>query len=270
MRAVYLSLLFVLCVSCLLSLSAAQCGVGSLSVAGLTGRTLTGVFNNYPYTVNPCSVVSGVQGIVCTGQVCQGNIVLSRYSTAATANVTWMAADNGLVQFSQNGDMCGGDGPRQNTLRFVCNAAATTAYISDVEELSTCHYYIVIQTSLVCTPPSSLKSVGSSYVSDLCGGGAWPLAQLLPTDISFSPDNNVTFVYVNPCFTVQTPYCSQAPNPTTVCQAYLPLSSSSTNVFQLGAYDPSRTAVQYTLLSNGLTQSATRLQHCHFVQFGAC
>ena len=149
---------------------------------------------------------------------------------------------------------CGGDGPRQNTLRFVCNAAATTAYISDVEELTTCHYYVIVQTSLVCTPPTSLRSVGSTYVSDVCGGGAWPLAQLLPNDIQFSPDNNATQVFINPCFSVQSPNCANAPQPTSVCQAYFPLSSSSTNVFQLGLYDPSRTAVQYTLLSNGITQ----------------
>ena len=257
-------LLSMLALSCLLSVCAGQsssCGFNGLDVSSLSGRTLVGVFSGSPYTVNPCSVVSGVPGIACAGQVCLGNTVLSRYSTAASANITWVAADNGLVQLSQNGDLCGGDGPRQNTLRFVCNAAATTAYISDVEQLTTCHYYVIVQTSFVCTQPTSLKSVGSTYVSDLCGAGAWPLSQLLPEDISFSPDNNVTQVYINPCFTVQSPNCAQAANPTSVCQAYYPLSSSSTDVFQLGVYDPSRTAVQYTLLSNGIVQSADSLSH---------
>ena len=257
MRAIGFSLLVLLSLSCLFSFSAAQCSFNGLDVSSLSGRTLSGVFNGYPYLVNPCSSVSGVPGITCTAQACQGNIVLSKYSTSASANITWVAADNGLVQLSQNGDLCsGGDGPRENTIRLVCNAAATTAYLSDVEELSTCHYYMIIQTSLVCTPPAALKSVGSTYVSDLCGGGAYPLSELLPNDISFSPDGNQTQVYINPCFTVQSTNCANAPNPTSVCQAYYPLSSSSTNVFQIGVYDPSRTAVQYTLLSNGLVQSA--------------
>lgn len=257
MRAAGLSLWLLLAVTCcLLPLSSAQCSFNGLDVSALSGKTLVAVFNGYPYLVNPCSVASGITGISCAGQVCQGNVVVSRYSTDPSANITWLAADNGLVQMSQNGDSCGSNGLRQNTLRFVCNAAATTAYISDVQELNTCHYYVIVQTSLVCTPPAGLKSVGSTYVSDLCGGGAWPLSQLLPNDITFSPDNNVTQVYINPCGNVQSQNCVNAPNPTSVCQAYFPLSSSSTNVFQIGAYDPSQTAVRYTLLSNGLIQSA--------------
>ena len=214
MRAVGLSLLVLLCLSCVLSSSIAQtCSFAGLDVSSLSGKSLVGVFGGLPYTVNPCSTVSGVTGISCSGQACQGNVVLSRYSTAANANISWTVADNGLVQRSQNGDLCGGNGPQQTTLRFVCNAAATTAYISDVESLTSCHFYIVIQTSLVCTAPSNLRAVGSTYVSDLCGGGAWPLTQLLPNDISFSPDNNSTFVFVNPCGTVQSAFCDNAPNP---------------------------------------------------------
>ena len=113
---------------------------------------------------------------------------------------------------------------------------------------------LVIQTNLVCTAPSGLKSVGSTYVSDLCGGGAYPLSELLPNDITFNTTDGYTAVYVNPCNTVQSPNCAHVSNPTSVCQAYLPLSSSSTNVFQLAVYDPTRSVVQYTLLSNGINQ----------------
>ena len=104
MRA-FPKLSLLLCVSSLLSLCAAQCSFGTLDVSALSGTTLTGVFGGYPYTVNPCGTVSGVPGINCAGQVCQGNTVLSRYSTAPSANITYLAADNGLVQLSQNGDM---------------------------------------------------------------------------------------------------------------------------------------------------------------------
>ena len=245
-------LLLLSSLSSLISLSTAQtCGGAGFDVSALTGRTLTGSFGGLPWTVNPCGQVSGVPGISCPAQVCQAN---TRVSTYSPANITWTAADNGLVQFSQNGDSCGGYGLRQNTLRFVCNPQATTAYISDAQELPTCHYLVLIQTALVCTPPASLKAVGSPYVSDLCGGGIFPLSQSLSEDISFSPDNNVTQVYVNPCNTVQSPNCAGAPYPTSVCQAYYPLSPSSSNAYQLAEFDPTQSAVQYTRLSNGLTQ----------------
>ena len=131
------SLLFLLLsLSSLLPLLTAQtCGGAGFDISALRGKTLVAVINGYPWTVNPCGSVSGVPGITCTAQTCQGNTVVSTYNPA---NITWTAADNGLVQRSQNGDVCGGDGRRQNTLRFVCNPSASSAYISDAQEMPTC------------------------------------------------------------------------------------------------------------------------------------
>ena len=251
MGLVSLVVVALLSLSTLFSLASAQCSGAGFDVSGLTGRTLTYNFGGYPWTVNPCGQVSGVPGITCGAQVCQGNVKVSTFSPAA---VQWVAADNGLVQISQNGDLCGGDGPRQSTLRFVCNAAATTAYISDAQELPTCHYLLVVQTSLVCTPKAS-TAIGSTFVSDLCGGGVYPLAQALSEDVVFSPDNNATQVFINVCDRTSSIACTpraaagqRVPGLRALPrQLHQRVSSWRTST-------PTRSPVQYTRTPNGLIQ----------------
>ena len=127
--------LVLLSLSSLVSLVSAQCGGAGYDVSALSGKTLTFTNGNAPWTINPCGVVSGVPGITCGAQACRGNTRLSTYSQGA---VQWIAADNGVVQLSQTGDLCGTTGPTQSTIRFVCNPSASQAFISDANSQVHC------------------------------------------------------------------------------------------------------------------------------------
>ena len=191
----------------------------SQSVAGVEmSITLSG---GTVYTVNPCSNVSGTYSLTygCGGQVCQTGYPLSYFDSTAQ----WTPADNGVVQISQTGVLCGTGANRWTVLRFVCSPLTATPYISDAGEEPACHYYITIQTNAVCTQPAGYNAIGSTYVSDQCGGGAYDLAMITDNDITYPEGSPPPYAYVffSPCGSVKNASCGSISGPLDVslCEA---------------------------------------------------
>ena len=80
----------------------------------------------------------------------------------------WTITNTGLSLAIQDGRSCGTNFPRETTVNFVCNASATTAVMTGVQEVHTCYYTATVQTNLVCSrsaaPASSSSSTGGSVV----------------------------------------------------------------------------------------------------------
>ena len=120
------------------------------------------------------------------------------------------------------------------------------------------HYFVIVQTSAVCVQPANYRAVGSTYVSDLCGGGAYPLAQITDNDIVY-PEGSPTYAYVffSPCGSIKNASCGSISGPLDVslCEAYTPLNyANPTNEYKIAQYDPVRAPVYYTVIPNGLVQ----------------
>ena len=235
------------------------CKANGYDLTAIGSSTISGFFDGSYWSVSPCGNVSTALYPQCQGQVCQGGTTVSSYDPAV---VSWTNADNGLVQTLQNGDSCGGDGYREGALRFVCNAAATTPYVSAAGEEPTCHYTVVVQTAAVCPVNTAFKTTPlTPWVSDLCGGGAYDLTQLGYSDILFLNLNSAggigTYVFFNPCGYVRNTSCAEL-STTSICEAYPPLNyTNPQNSYQIAVYDPSRSPVTYTIIPNGLIQSYT-------------
>ena len=190
------------------------------------------------YAIHPCGVV--VDLAYCTdtpagGQFCQQSTTLSIVDTSAAVfppnrGALWaqleLDGQFGVAQFLQDGSYCGDiEADREGTIVYVCNATATAAFISNVTELSECHYQAVIQTALLCpqVPPDGVsQAVGTNIVSAQCGGGIYDLSKLSTADIVSLPffDTVTTSNYqytVRVCDTTQTSDCN---GPTSVCQLY--------------------------------------------------
>jgi len=236
------------------------CGYGPINLSGLVGTTVSGSYNGATYYAAPCSTVHASQTGGCTGQVCQSGYPQSYYDPL---NTVWTLSDTGLVQFNQDGVFCGTSFARATSIRYVCNAGATTPYMSYAVEDPVCHFTIVIQTSLACnqttlTNPTVSRAVGSSWVSDLCGGGAYLLNAVSPnTDIYYDIGDG-SVVFINPCGAVRNSTCWKRTSynaNATVCQAYKPLDPN--NAYSLASWNPPNAAVTYTLLSNGIMQTHT-------------
>ena len=197
----------------------------SKSVAGVQmSYTVSG---GPTYVINTCGEASGPVTLGCTGQVCQTGFNLSYFDDT----VQWYAADNGVLQISQTGQLCG-NADRWVVLRFVCSILATTPYISDAGEEPSCHYYVTVQTNAVCTQPAAYNAVGSTYVSDLCGGGAYDLALITDNDIVYAegdPSNPYAFVFFSPCGSVKNASCGSISGPLDVslCEASVTLHTSA-------------------------------------------
>ena len=227
--------------------------------AGVNLNSIAGVQLVYPgYYVAPCANVLTSASGGCSGQACQGNLEVSFYDPAVAV---WTLADNGVVQQIQDGRAiyCNANSPRQTTLRFICNATATTPFILTVQESVQCHYDIAIMTSAACgyTVP---KTVGTTWISDQCGGGAYNLNLVSPgVDIQTMDGGN--FVFINPCGTVYNASCAGIN--AAVCYAYAPLNfDNPSNDFNLATWSPISAPIRYTLLSNGIQQTHMDGAYC--------
>ena len=231
----------------------------SKTVAGVQMTTV--LSDGTRYTINPCSQVAGPYALTygCTAQVCQTGYNLSTFDNT----VQWYPADNGVVQISQSGQLCGTGANRWSEIRFVCSPTTTVPYISDAGQEPSCHYYITVQTNAVCTQPLGYNAIGNTYVSDLCGGGAYDLALITDNDIAYPEVNSnglYAFVFFSPCGMVKNASCGSISGPLDVslCEAYTPLNyTNPNNEYKIAQYDPIRSSVMYTVIPNGLVQYST-------------
>ena len=85
----------------------------------------------------------------------------------------WYVTPNGIQLTVQDGTLCPvtDNGYRTGIWNFICNASATTPYLTSVQEIETCHYTATIQTVYVC-PQNLLISTGSPPVAQLSSSGA--------------------------------------------------------------------------------------------------
>ena len=236
------------------------CGYGPINLSGLVGTTVTGTYAGATYFAAPCSTVHASQTSGCTGQVCESGYPMSYYNPL---NTQWTQSDTGLVQFNQDGVYCGTSFARATTIRYVCDASATTPVLSYAVEDPVCHYTVVISTSLACNQstlsnPTLPRTIGSTWASDLCGGGAYLLNAVSPTADIYYDVGDGSVLFINPCGAVHNSTCglitAYSAN-ATVCQAYKPL--TPTNAYSLASWNPPNAVVRYTLLSNGILQSHT-------------
>lgn len=82
-----------------------------------------------------------------------------------------------LVQQYVDGDRCtelDGNPPRQVEVRYECNLSKVMDHIIDVTEVSSCHYFVRIGTSRVCSSTSSLPNTNSAIK-------CFPLVSSFPT-----------------------------------------------------------------------------------------
>ena len=100
-----------------------------------------------------------------------------------------MNGQYGVAQFLQDGASCleaTGTEDNVGVIAFLCNPSATTPFISSITQTEACVYEAIIQTAVVCPQVPSLgfsTSVGSSIISQQCGGGIYDLTQLNLQDI---------------------------------------------------------------------------------------
>ena len=176
---------------------------GDLSVAS----------GGYNYYVRVCGNTSSTGS--CSGQFCQGSTVLSYYDTTQSL---WYVDPTGVnvTQKTQDGAQCTINGftyNRESEIVFQCNSAATTPVLVTVNEVHSCYYQAVIQTSAVCsTSPSAvgttgpLGGVGSTWYDSRCGGGKYNLNSLSTSDLLLV--NGGTYWYLRPCGAVSNSNCS--------------------------------------------------------------
>ncbi len=173
------------------------------------------------------------------------NGVAAAWSQPGVEVVAWSALAGGIQSTTQNGAACSvasGTTIITATVQYMCNATATTPYISNVV-VGSCAYTAVVQTSLVCASPLAVTTPGLPYVSNVCGGGAYNLSTLDSTDFQFTVVGADAGTYwYRPCSNVSTSTCSGSTSPTSFCQY---------GQYSLG-YGATPGATTYTVLSNGL------------------
>ena len=218
--------------------TAQNCTYGPYNLNSITGTDLIWYGNNYWWAIRPCGTVQTTG--FCAGQFCQGATTVSLWNGTAVANYAATGTDNtpiwasvtyrnqsGVAQIIQDGISCGGNvGSRQGAIYFICNATATTPFISTVFEGIICHYTAVIQTSAVCgVTAGALQVPGSAFISDQCGGTIYNLSALASTDITgtsgpTTADDTVYNWFINPCGVVRNTNLCAANNSVnaSVCQ----------------------------------------------------
>jgi len=162
------------------------------------------------------------------------------------------------LAITSDGQQCLNLGPRTTTLRYICNNTAVTPFISAYGEEPQCRYTIEIQTSAVCNVQPS-HAVGTSYVSDQCGGGMWDLTPLSNSDIVAFVDQQA-YLFINPCGVVKNVSCNNLG--ASVCYAYLPLVVPPSNDYDIANFDPVHAPITYTLLSNGVMATHVDGAYC--------
>ena len=243
----------------------ATCGFGPYDLTPLTQQDFTLFQTNNSWAIRPCGVVQ-TPGY-CNAQFCQGTTNVSYwnpngdYSSTGTDNAPLWAYTTyqgmpGVAQIIQDGTDCGGYGSRQGTIEFICNSAATTAYLATVIETVTCHYQAVIMTNLVCgATAAQLQTVGSATISTQCGGGIYDLSALTNQEFNTTEtgSNWVNYIYVRLCGTVQsTNLCVlNSTSPAQVCQ--IDLSGGGAGL-TLALYQPYLYPSVWTYNGNGVSQ----------------
>ena len=214
-----------------------ECYHEGYNLTALTGADLFYTSNHTVWAIHPCGVVVDPWFCLDTffggavGEWCRGNTTISIANPSDTfffppidRDALWAQVDvdgqYGVAKFIQDGSYCldiAAD--RAASIVYLCNATATTPYISSITQPTRCHYQAVIQTAVVCAqvPASSLSTaVGTSRVSAECGGGIYDLSGLSASDLLSPPvpGSNYTYV-VRVCGSASSTDCSDGAS---VCQ----------------------------------------------------
>ena len=224
------------------SAAAAQvtCGALGYDLSSLAGTDLSYTGMNggttYTYWIRPCGIVN--QTGYCLdqpGQFCQGNSTISTWNYTSVSSIhnsiggigngpLWAQVttngQSGVAQMLQDGSMCDTiTADNQGTIEFLCNATATTAFISSIIETTTCHFQAIIQTSLVC-PTAALgisKAPGSAIISSECGGGIYDISSLSAQDLQFNNISTYNWT-ISICGTVTSINLCNSTINTSICQ----------------------------------------------------
>ena len=234
------------------------CGTSTYDLSSLIGQTLSyyDPSTGFTYWLAPCGLVDAADASGCVGQACvSGGVTLSTYAPSLTQ---WIPADNGVVAWTQDGVLCGDLGYRTTQIRYICNSSAVVPVIVSAGEQPECRYTIEIATSLVCAITPS-HAIGSSFISDLCGAGAYDLTPLSAQDISAVVDST-SYLFINPCGQVKNASCNNLGS--SVCYAYAPLVVPPSNDYDLARFDPVHAPITYTVLSNGVQQTHMDGDYC--------
>ena len=218
--------------------------LSSISTSDLQYITSTGAV----VEINVCRPLSTG---VCGGAnrnvtFCYGSSPVA-YAQPGVSVIAWSTLAGGGIQSSTlNGYVCTTSGavtgPASANIQYVCNATATTPYISAVT-VSGCSYAAVVQTSAVCGTAAlaaSPAAIGLPFTSNVCGGGVYNLSTLDSTDFNFTSGGS-PFWY-RPCSAVTTSTCTGSLLPTSFCQY---------GQYSLG-YGGTPSSTTYTVLNNGL------------------
>ena len=246
-----------------------ECYFQGYNLTALTGADLYFPGNGLTWAIHPCGVVTDPS--LCSdtpggGEFCQGAITVSIMNVSNAVDppnrgALWaqleIDGEFGVTQFLQDGTYCGDIlADREGTIVYVCNATATTPFISSVAELTECHYQAIIQTSLLCpqVPSAGISTaVGTNILSSQCGGGIYDLSSLSAADITSSSlydsvaNDNYTYV-VRLCGLTDTSPCSGS---SSICQ----IDDLGQGAFTLALWEPASSPVIWQYLSDGLVSA---------------
>ena len=248
---------------------------GSPSYASGTGPTCYGAgfdvsasnidmfyqqYGGYTYYVHPCGNFQNKMPCAAGVSMCQAAndgsgsaYVASRWNASAPS---WLQMPNGVQMTIATGDGCGSTAQaRYAVYNFVCDTSATTPQLSYVYEIEECHYEAYIATVQACTYYSGLiaskANVGSTFLSNTCGGGVYPLGPISSTELYQNASASSPFSYVvRPCGNVQNPSCA-AINPTSFCQ-YQGQPPAISLPYNAATWSPNNAFNQWQVTSNGI------------------
>ena len=260
------------CVAVLLCLSLrsttaqlTQCFYQGYNLTALTGSDLYYDDGADVWAIHPCGVVTNSSFCTDTpggGEFCQGNITLSTMNVSAAVyppnrGALWAQLEingqYGVTQFLQDGTYCNAiQADREGTIIYVCNATATTPYISNITSQFECHYQAIIQTAIICPqlPPNGFStSNGTNFLSAQCGAGIYNLSVLGGMDIVSAPlyDTVVDGLFVYVIRVCNTSAVSQCGGVSSVCQ-YTPNSDTG---FTLALWEPDVSPVIWQYFNDG-------------------
>ena len=162
------------CVPPTVVLPAQQCGIGPYNFGPLsTLGDISGVFGGYTLYLRMCGAVTQPDCVALYGnnvQVCQwagkGSAYAEALYNSPTGETTWSYANNvdgtaGVVATIKDGQLCGGNGPRQAIVTLICG---TTNAITYYNEGSTCIYTFTVTTPLACPPTQTFGFCATTSV----------------------------------------------------------------------------------------------------------
>jgi len=219
-----------------------QCGGAGFDLSSIANMDLTVEQDGYTWAIRPCGTVNGDLDL-CDGQMCQDDVVISRYEPTL---VNWYQIPNGVNLEVQNGDDDGCPSPRESDINFICNITQTTPRLVSISEPTTCKYRAIVHTAAACTRNSTYQpGIGDAFLSTVCGGGAYDLQSISNMDITTQVGTwNWT---INPCGLVREPRCAAA-QPASICQW-----QQTGNVWKLA--DITHDVPLYEINANGLNMS---------------